>query len=221
MHSLDFKNSPFVVGTLSSQDTFSILDDSLPCDALEVRFDLIGLPMPELLAADALWQLPRPLIFTPRWQGEGGKLPNEGRLPLYEAVIDRVAAVDVEYRCELRKEVAPLARQHGVTPIISYHDFSATPPLAELVAVVEEATVLAGVAKIAATVETPEDLAVLEELLAGDWDVPLCVIGMGSLGAATRFDFPLRGSCLTYGFIDSSAAPGQPHCRELSTHLGR
>jgi 3-dehydroquinate dehydratase-1 len=219
MQSLDFRNAPFVVGTVSSPATFASLSDALPCDALEIRFDLIGLPMDELLAAGALWQTPRPFIFTPRWEGEGGKLPDAGRLPLYEAVIDQVAAVDVEYRCELRRSVARLAHAHGVVPIISYHDFDATPPLADLVAVVEEASALKGVAKIAATANTRYDLAILEELLAGDWDVPLCVIGMGALGAATRFDFPLRGSCLTYGYIDDSAAPGQPHCRELSRYL--
>lgn len=221
MQHFNFEHAPFVVGTISSSATLHALDAQPPCDALEIRYDLIGLPMRELLAIDTLWQMPRPLIFTPRWEGEGGKLANEGRLPLYHAVIDRVAAVDVEFRCELRKEVAALACARGIVPIISYHDFAGTPPLADLVAVIHEATALGGVAKIAATVDTPADLAVLDELLAGDWPVPLCLIGMGALGAATRFDFPLRGSCLTYGFIDDSAAPGQPHCRELSAHLGR
>ena len=220
MSPLNIQNGPFVVGTLSSPQALASLD-APPCDLLEIRFDLIGLPMPQLLATESLWQSPCPFIFTPRWQGEGGKLADEGRLPLYEAVIDRVAAVDVEYRCELRKAVAPLAREHGVVPILSNHDFETTPSLADMVAVVEEAAALGAVAKIAATANTPEDLQRLETLLEGDWPVPICVIGMGPLGAATRFDFPLRGSCLTYGFIDSSAAPGQPHCRELKEHLRR
>jgi len=49
---------------------------------------------------------------------------------------------------------------------------------------------------------------------------PICVIGMGELGVKTRTEFPRRGSCLTYGYFESSAAPGQLPAATLMELLG-
>ena len=59
----------------------------------------------------------------------------------------------------------------------------------------------------------------LKQLLAKDWGLPLCVIGMGTLGTPTRTDFPRLGSCLTYGYLDTPVAPGQLSARARLDHL--
>ena len=40
-------------------------------------------------------------------------------------------------------------------------------------------------------------------------------------GAAARVRLARAGSCLTYGYVDRPAAPGQPSCRELARKLRR
>jgi 3-dehydroquinate dehydratase type I len=64
-------------------------------------------------------------------------------------------------------------------------------------------------------IQREEDVATLRQLLARKWPVPLCVIGMGARGAATRVEFAKLGSCLTYGYLDAPSAPGQPSAAEL------
>nr|URC24566.1 major capsid protein [Myoviridae environmental samples] len=63
--------------------------------------------------------------------------------------------------------------------------------------------------------ELPPTPTVLAKTLAK----PLCVIGMGALAQKTRVAFSTQGSCLTYGFLDASTAPGQMSAAELTTRL--
>ncbi len=68
-------------------------------------------------------------------------------------------------------------------------------------------------------VKSSRHIATLEGLLSDDWSVPLCVIGMGPLGTPTRLSFATAGSCLTYGYLDKPAAPGQWPAKELYAAL--
>jgi len=49
----------------------------------------------------------------------------------------------------------------------------------------------------------------------------LCVIGMGRAWSETRIEFATLGSCLTYGYLDKPAAPGQISAAELVRRLRR
>jgi len=104
--------------------------------------------------------------------------------------------------------------------LVSYHDYDKTPALDELRAVIEDtATYPNVICKIAVRVQQPDDIARLKSLLAEPRIIPLCLIGMGDLGIATRLEFPRLGSCLAYGHLDGSTAPGQLSCEELSAAL--
>jgi 3-dehydroquinate dehydratase-1 len=116
--------------------------------------------------------------------------------------------------------LAPKLRGRGTQVIVSYHNFSGTPGSDELRQLATQAFAQGDVAKISTMVNSPKDLSALEELLAEKHAGPVCIIGMGEVGAKTRTDFPRRGSCLTYGYFESSAAPGQLPATTLMELLG-
>jgi len=171
--------------------------------------------MPEgsnwLGCAKALQARGVPVIVTIRMKAEGGNWtrPETERLPLIEEALEHVAAVDIELKSKLAGRVAQAARRRKKACIVSFHDFEKTPGRGRLERIVEQAQSVGSVIKISTKVRTGEDSRALAGLLLGRWRKPLCVIGMGAAGTHTRVSFPLFGSCLTYAFLEKSAAPGQ------------
>jgi 3-dehydroquinate dehydratase-1 len=157
------------------------------------------------------------VILTVRLAAEGGRwqLADEERASLFAAGLGNLSAIDVELRSPLLPKLARDARAQGTTIIVSHHDFDRTPDYETLSAIVTRAATHRGVVKIATMIQREEDVATLRQLLARKWPVPLCVIGMGARGAATRVEFAKLGSCLTYGYLDAPSAPGQPSAAEL------
>lgn len=188
------------------------------CHLAEVRLDHIGHHSDWLPLCRDLEQAGTPVILTLRAAYEGGKWngSEEDRLKILQAALPDVSAVDVE----LKSGLAPKLAGRGAQVIVSYHDFSGTPPLDQLRKIVHQEFEAGDVAKISTMVNSAQDLAVLEKLLAEKFSGPLCVIGMGELGAKTRTEFPPRGSCLTYGYFESPAAPGQLSATTLMELLG-
>jgi len=125
----------------------------------------------------------------------------------------------VELNSGLAAPLAESAAAKHRALIVSFHDFNATPSHAELERIVKEGAKVGSVVKVSTMVKAPSDIQVLEQLLRQSRPVPLCVIGMGDAGSSTRKDFPLLGSCLTYGYLDTPAAPGQLSARTLVEHL--
>ncbi len=68
-------------------------------------------------------------------------------------------------------------------------------------------------------IHSQADVDCLKALLAAPRRQPLCVIGMGENWARLRVDLARLGSCLAYGYLDSSAAPGQISAAELAQAL--
>ena len=215
---------PRVVGVLSTADGLDKLDLAAgvpPCDLVEIRLDLLpqGIvwqPKATLLDSKGL-----PVLFTLRLASEGGHWtrPDRERLPVFAEAAKVASLLDVEFKSLIAHEVAALAKGEGKQVIVSFHDFEKTPGYEDLAAVVREAQSFASVVKISTMAHTQSDLAVLEKLLAGGWQVPICVIGMGPIGAASRLTFATKGSCLTYGYLDQATAPGQWSAAELSARL--
>jgi 3-dehydroquinate dehydratase len=56
----------------------------------------------------------------------------------------------------------------------------------------------------------------LRQLLRGSPRQRVATVGMGKLGAISRFWLPYQGSVLTYGFLDRAAASGQVPVEELA-----
>jgi 3-dehydroquinate dehydratase-1 len=213
---------PLVVGTLSSSKWELLRNPSeVPCDLVEVRLDLIGWAGDWLERCRAVEASGLPVLLTVRRHTEGGQWrgPDQGRFELYQQALPHVSAVDVELRSDIARPVVQQARRLGKVAIVSFHDFERTPPADELRAVLVEAQEYATVAKITTMARGESDLGTLRGLLAGQWKVPVCVMGMGPLGAKSRASLAALGSCLTYGYLDEPAAPGQLSAAELIREL--
>jgi len=182
-------------------------------DLLELRLDLMeDDPLSILEAVKKVAKVP--IIATVRWQAEGGQFKGgEGeRLELLIRASAFADYIDVELRCGLLGKLLKTVER----PIIaSYHNFSRTPALEELRAILGEMkNTGAEIAKIAATpLRLQDNLEILQLLLEAD--MPLCVIAMGRLGRHLRAVAPLYGSVLTYGYVSQPTAPGQMSVSQL------
>jgi 3-dehydroquinate dehydratase I len=214
---------PRVVGTLASFESLQRFPGASerPCDIAEIRLDEIGVDTKWMPEAQRIEKSGTPVILTLRSAMEGGKskLSNDRRLAILREALDHVSAIDVELKSGLATSLRPLTNKEGKSLIVSFHDFERTPASSELEQIIRDAARHASVAKVSTMAATGSDIEVLRGLLTRDWGVPLCVLGMGSLGASTRTDFPRLGSCLTYGYLDVPVAPGQLSARVLLDHL--
>jgi len=211
---------PRVVAVLTSLESlarFAALKVK-PCHMAEIRLDHIGAQADWLPHCRALEAGGTPVILTLRAAYEGGKWSGreEDRLKVLEQALPEVSAVDVELRSGLGAKL----KGQGPQVIVSHHDFSGTAAIGVLKQRASEAFQQGDVAKISTMINSAEDVRVLEQLLSQKHPGPLCVIGMGQLGVQTRTEFPRRGSCLTYGYFESPAAPGQRPAATLMELLG-
>jgi 3-dehydroquinate dehydratase-1 len=193
-------------------------------DVFELRIDRFSRLEPDYVAqvTSVARDLGVPLLATVRSATEGGAaaLSDAERLALLRVVTPWVDAVDIELRSAICGDVVALARQHGKTTIVSLHDFDATPTRAVLDAAIATAHEVGGdIAKIATAVASPADLAILVDVLRAPSQGSLIVIGMGTDGLASRVFFPLLGSLLTWGFLNTEGAPGQLQLTQLVDEL--
>ena len=223
--SLTVGERPLVVGVFSSCRTLEHpLDASqLPFDVAELRIDLLGVDCPHWLEfANTLESCGVPVILTARHPGEGGHwyLDEEARASVYKTALPFVSAIDVEIGSALIVPLAAEARRAGKRVIGSFHDFDGTPDAARLRATMAEGRARgADIVKVATLVRSDADQVSLESLLSERASGPVCLLGMGERGAESRVKLALAGSCLTYGFVDQSNAPGQVSAAELRDRL--
>ena len=213
---------PRMVGTLFSLST-EMVDAArdLACDIVEVRLDQMMRQKDWLERCRKIQAAGMPVILTVRHKSEGGKWnrPESERLKLYAEAIKHLAAVDVEFKSSIAPAVAKLARQNRKVCILSHHNFKGMTPLDEIRSVVASAGKIGSIVKIVTLVESRRGVSRLRELVNEGARVPLCVMGMGFWGESTRVLFPALGSCLTYGYLDVPAAPGQPFAPNLVKQL--
>jgi len=211
-----------LVGVLTTREgllSFAASPHVSVCDAVEVRLGEIEPDSCDWTeACQAIQAAGVPVLITPRNTLEGGRLLDAApeRFALFEQAVTCANAVDIEWASTLRDDVLAMAAKGGTTVVLSYHDFTRCPTAGQL-----DALLLAmrnhapgAILKIAAMVHAPEDIALLDNALHNHAP-PLCLIGMGSKGAATRSTLPHAGSCLAYAWLDAPSAPGQPSCAEL------
>jgi 3-dehydroquinate dehydratase-1 len=212
-------NKSNVVGVIHTTSGFASARISV-LDAVEVRADMLPRPPTE----SQIRELPLPAILTVRRFDEGGALPlsDDDRLALYLELLPAAAAVDIEGRSlRVLEQLVTAARKAKKTVIVSYHDFEITPSLPRLRAWEKKAREGgADVVKIAAKTEMPSDAARLLTLL-DEKRGPLAVMGMGTLGRASRLLFARAGSVLNYGWLSEPQVPGQWSALELRDLLAR
>lgn len=169
------------------------------------------------------------LLFTVRTRNEGGEAeldPKDYRNILLNTV-KGTDLIDVELsagECIVR-EIAEKAHACGAAAVLSYHNFSETPEdkiITEKLCAMER---LGGdILKIAVMPECAADVQRVMKLsakIAEELKKPLVIISMGELGQETRYKGEAFGSCITFGTIGESSAPGQIGCSELKALLDK
>jgi 3-dehydroquinate dehydratase I len=207
---------PRIVASLGK----NVLDEVLSAkdaEMIEVRLDLVaGDPLETMKAVRKATN--QPIIATNRLASEGGRFEGSERerTELLLEASDYANYVDIELRSTLRNEFMSKVNKPA---IVSYHDFSRTPPREELQAILDEMKRTgAAIAKIAITPTSLKDnLSILDFLL--DADMPLCIIAMGELGRHLRVVAPIYGSLLTYCYVAEPTAPGQMKVEELKAAM--
>ena len=207
---------PRIVASLGKNALDEVLS-AKDAEMIEVRLDLVeGDPLETMKAVRKATNLP--IIATNRLAAEGGRFEGgeRERIDLLIEASNYADYVDIELRSELRNEFMSKVNK---PVIVSYHDFSRTPPREELQAILDEMKRTgAAIAKIAVTPTSLKDnLRILDFLL--DADMPLCIVAMGELGRHLRAVAPIYGSLLTYGYVAEPTAPGQLKVAELKAAM--
>jgi 3-dehydroquinate dehydratase type I len=192
-------------------------------DCVELRIDRIpGADLERLLGARRC-----PAIVTNRSRREGGGFAGtetERIAALIRAArlgadyVDIEEATDPALKAELRSALAG-----GTTKlIVSWHDFSGTPPIefleAKLAACMVDAPTIV---KIVTHADAAVDCLRVLELIprAIQRGQAMSVFCMGSAGKISRIMAPLLGSVITYASLDreEASAPGQLTIDEFKT----
>jgi 3-dehydroquinate dehydratase-1 len=185
-------------------------------DILEVRLDKFKQLNQSSLQESLrdIKKLGLPLIATARHIDEGGEreIKEEERLHLLQSVFPYVDAIDIELRTQsiLLNEIVREGQKLRKKMIISYHNLKETPAEKEITRITEKAKVAgADIVKIATFAREAEDIARLMDFTYHFSAGPIASISMGEIGSISRIIAPLFGSCLGYGYLEESAAPGQ------------
>lgn len=183
---------------------------------VEVRMDLLDLNIDQVRK---LFRTSPRLIATFR----KGKVPDTKRFEyLTEAITSGASWVDIDLLTDesFRTELLRVASGKNCQVIVSYHNFTSTPPYIDLVNIARECMLKGGaLAKIACQVTSRKD--VLNLLTLYDLDMRLIAIGMGNMGRITRIAAPFLGAEFTYASYETGAeaAPGQLGREEMQQIL--
>ncbi|MBF0688286.1 MAG: type I 3-dehydroquinate dehydratase [Cellulomonas sp.] len=218
-------------------------------DVVELRLDhLTGSALDPAVARAAVAAvraaLPAtvPLLATFRSAREGGAqaADDDAYAAIVDAVIDgavidgagaegaevggRTAdAIDVELATPGVADLVSRARAAGLAVVVSHHDFAATPPADEIVALLRrQRDVGADVCKVAVMPHDPDDVLALltaTRAFARDADRPVVTVAMGALGVVSRLAGGVFGSAMTFASAGAASAPGQVDVDRLRAAL--
>ena len=212
-----------------------VIGGSAQTDVVEFRVDFLDIAVDAgklaALGPKVAAQLNgKPLIVTFRTKAEGGNktIADADYGALYKTLLKAQFAdlIDVEmFRSEavVRRLVAG-AHQVGAFIVMSNHDFSGTPPAAELLARLRRQQELgADVLKLAMMPRDPSDVL---ELLRATWEMasryaerPMMTMSMGGTGVVSRLAGEIFGSAMCFGMIGRASAPGQVEVERLAAVL--
>lgn len=206
-----------------------------PFDVAELRIDYFegNDSIEEVLELLALLRTKlndKGLLFTWRTKNEGGEkaISSENYFSLLDAVIlsGNADAIDIEYFFdqESMKNTVKLAKKHGVTVVMSNHDFDKTPATEEIIKrLVGMKKAGADIAKLACMPHEPEDVLTLltatEAVKRQYPDEPIITMSMGKLGIISRICGSVFGNAMTFGAAKQASAPGQIELTKLNDIL--
>lgn len=195
-------------------------------DIFELRLDLAGCTDPTVAAAMASKFTNYPLIATDRSRLEGGNGGDDNqRLTLLAATTTYANAIDLELSStSILNQVSQVVHGNNCELILSYHHFGATPKLAKLETLMQQAFQAgADIFKVACKVNDQQDLDTLTKLLikAQSNNQRLAVMGMGEsdLAKQSRSLLGLAGSQFVFAQTGEPTAPGQPNLAWLNQLL--
>lgn len=221
---------PSIVATLSN---FKTLKSSLKkaahlgADIVELRIDAF----PANKREELLNILPTLVKGSPfqwiatirRSQEQGPKkspnyLSDQNRAKIFESVLPFVDFIDIEISAEkINRLLIQKAHKLKKRVILSYHDFKSIPSEERLKNLLRQFLRLKGdIFKVAATPKDEEELLIFLTFAAHHPEIQKAFIAMGEVGKISRTQAELFGSCLTYGYVDRSFAPGQVSIVELT-----
>ena len=212
--------SPHVLSAAEADPVSPAVMDLQACDMLEIRYDWFEKGMwPELSARVRKLAPESAQIGTVRLARDGGTFPDDSaveRPALWKTIF---AAAEVPEWMDLERDclhdygaLAELATPRGTRIIVSEHNFVRIPTLLELKKLAQDAQrVKAAGLKIAAMSNGPLDCQRLYQFAsknAKNFEM-FAAFGMGVSGKPSRIWSLHEGANLTYGSIESCAAPGQ------------
>ncbi len=161
--------------------------------------------------------LPMPLVVTRRREAEGGLAKDsQHRFNLLLTLAEIASAIDIELKA-LHRDWLIDALPPEMPLIVSWHDFSGTPPLDELKRIINQAGAVRGgdntAVKFATMAHDEADADIVLQAVAwarGEgFPGPIIGIGMGEFGQRTRTEAARYGSDITYAHVGAASAPGQ------------
>lgn len=165
-----------------------------------------------------------PLLFT--WRTEDKNLTVDvglyKEMNLKAIATGQIDMVDIELfmGADICREISEAAQANGVKVIISNHDFTGTPPVAEIIRRMQMMREYgADIPKMAVMPFTPQDVIVLLQATAeygGAYATgPFITMSMKKVGAVSRISGETFGSAVTFGSIKKASAPGQLTVKDL------
>lgn len=195
-----------------------------PADLVEWRADWFEQVLEIEAIKDVLQELclvleKRPLLFTIRTQNEGGECKIS--FSQYREILLQVAKskqadmIDVEvYMHEQVPELVQELKKTGVVIVGSNHDFEKTPQKREMMQTLGFMQYIgADVSKLAVMPQNKQDVLALlsatENMMTTYESGPIITMAMSDIGSISRVAGETFGSCITFGSLEKSSAPGQ------------
>lgn len=184
-------------------------------DVVEIRLDALDHPQ----IKPFIEEIAKPVLFTnrPAWEGGAFNGAEKERVEfLLEAIRQGAAYVDLEMKAQkdLREQVLAAAKEYKTRVLLSWHNFTETPPVEALAEIFHEQRESgAHIGKIVTMAHGFTDvLRVLGlQVEAVKRDFPLIAFCMGRPGMISRLATVELNGYMTYAAPDTGAgtAPGQ------------
>ena len=193
-------------------------------DILELRLDRLGNVSSDIIK-ETIEEIAFPIIANNRSKLLGGYfLGNEReRIDILKSCCDLefVEYIDIDLQTDscLRKCLLGECEEKNIKTIISFHDFEKTPPIDDLIEIVNEEKLFGDIAKIAVMPKCLKDtISVLTIMSSCNNTI---AISMGELGSYTRLMASKFNAPITFATAGDMTAPGQINIEIMELILNR
>lgn len=188
-------------------------------DFVELRLDYLK-PGDLANAIGAVDGIKQRAVLTLRSKAQGGRFAGseQDRLDWLRKIVERSPMlVDIELETlKGNDELADFLDGQKTPVLVSWHDFDATPPAAELADILSEMRVYGNFVKMVTTAKSIADSLRLLDLYDSTVGLNAIIFAMGEAGVISRVLCTLVGNApFTYASLDEAIAPGQLTVTEM------